>query len=481
MNIAQLISSSSGTPDDNLDDFDIFLAGLQDTSNARGHFVAAAEDNVYMGVFLPNDAAFVALAQSLGYLGDDEEGVMAFVLGLSNIGGDVPEGRPDRSLLDEILSYHWFRALTDERRPITFEDLQAAGSVTTLDGAPIGVTGNTLFDGSGRSPLPEILPSNTDVDNGLLRVVDQVLLPEGLSDLSEHLLDTTVLGTNGDDVIIWDKGADIIYGGSGDDIINPTDSNPHDGSMFYDDEIYAGAGDDTIYFSPSGGDTIFGGEGDDVLITPKFDYSIGSEHFDGGLGTDTLSLRHTGGTSDLGQHGSFVQMAFVSLGEGTSRGQGTWIRPNDEDRNFLHWSITLNNVENVVGSRGGDIISGTNSQNKINGSLGDDVIDGAGGRDKLIGGKGSDRLTDGSGIDNLVGGSGADTFVLISDGDTDSIKDFEDGLDLIDVSDWGIENIQDFSISTHRSGKLHLYWEDEVLAVRGLAIEDLGAEDFIFS
>lgn len=481
MNIAEFISSSGGTPDGSFEDFDIFLAGLQITSHAKSHFVAAAEDNVYMGLFLPDDRTFVLLAQELGYLGDDEEGVMAFVLGLNNIGRDAPEGQAYRSLLDEILSYHWFEALTDERGPITFEDLQAAGSVTTLDGASIGITGNTLFHGSGISPFPEVLPMNTDVDNGLVKVVDQVLLPEGLSDLSAHLRNNTVLGTDGDDVIIWDNGADIIYGGSGDDIINPTASNPNYGNMLYDDEVYAGAGDDTIYFSPSRGDTIFGGEGDDALITPKIGYSIASEHFDGGLGTDTLSLKHTGGTHDFGRHGSFIELAFVSLREGTAHSQGTWTRPEDEDYVFVQWSITLNNVENVVGSLGGDVIAGTDGRNKISGSLGDDVIDGAGGRDKLIGGKGHDRLTDGTGIDNLIGGSGADTFVLIADGEIDSIKDFEDGLDLIDVSDWGVENKQDFSISTHPSGKLHLYWEDEVLAVRGVAIEDLGANDFIFS
>ncbi len=67
----------------------------------------------------------------------------------------------------------------------------------------------------------------------------------------------------------------------------------------------------------------------------------------------------------------------------------------------------------------------------------DDRLIGRSGADTLSGGGGDDFLHDGAGADRMVGGAGGDVFVLCADTSTDTIADFENGIDRIDLSDWG--------------------------------------------
>jgi Ca2+-binding RTX toxin-like protein len=66
----------------------------------------------------------------------------------------------------------------------------------------------------------------------------------------------------------------------------------------------------------------------------------------------------------------------------------------------------------------------------------DDLIWAGAGNDLLQGGAGADTLADGAGSDQLYGGAGADLFVLAADGATDTIRDFQPGLDRLDLSSW---------------------------------------------
>lgn len=73
------------------------------------------------------------------------------------------------------------------------------------------------------------------------------------------------------------------------------------------------------------------------------------------------------------------------------------------------------------------------SNDVINAQGGDDIISGLSGDDVLRGGAGNDTLIGGLGSDTLVGGSGSDVFVLATGG-TDTILDFEDGVDRLSLS-----------------------------------------------
>ena len=55
----------------------------------------------------------------------------------------------------------------------------------------------------------------------------------------------------------------------------------------------------------------------------------------------------------------------------------------------------------------------------------------------LDGGDGNDVLHGGSGNDLLIGGAGADRFAFSGSNGTDTIADFQHGLDAIDISGYG--------------------------------------------
>lgn len=69
----------------------------------------------------------------------------------------------------------------------------------------------------------------------------------------------------------------------------------------------------------------------------------------------------------------------------------------------------------------------------------------------INGTSGNDTLYDIGNRDILTGGAGADTFVLSHDGRRDTITDFEDGVDVIDFSDFNVtyEELFIFQLSAY--------------------------------
>lgn len=74
------------------------------------------------------------------------------------------------------------------------------------------------------------------------------------------------------------------------------------------------------------------------------------------------------------------------------------------------------------------------------GGRGHDELEGGAGNDRLYGGAGRDTLEGGAGDDTLVGGRGADVFEFDFGDGQDVVRDFEDGLDRIDVTDFDFAN-----------------------------------------
>ncbi|MEM9369501.1 MAG: hypothetical protein AAGD07_26325, partial [Planctomycetota bacterium] len=113
------------------------------------------------------------------------------------------------------------------------------------------------------------------------------------------------------------------------------------------------------------------------------------------------------------------------------------------------------------------------------------LIQGTDGRDKLFGNRFDERLVDGAGIDNLFGRGGADTFVLVADDDADSIKDFEAGVDEIDIAAWGVSGFAELSLEQRSQGKVIVRFGDETLAIQdqgnAFSIDMLTADSFILS
>ncbi|MEA5462615.1 phytase [Leptothoe sp. PORK10 BA2] len=101
------------------------------------------------------------------------------------------------------------------------------------------------------------------------------------------------------------------------------------------------------------------------------------------------------------------------------------------DRNSRHAQTGEAGGDDLIyGGGGNDRIGGKSGNDRLFGDGGDDQIWGDAGDDLLRGGLGNDTLTG----DNNSGGSGIDTFVLAIGEGTDTIVDFEVGVDLIGLA-----------------------------------------------
>ncbi|MFZ1413810.1 MAG: M10 family metallopeptidase C-terminal domain-containing protein [Defluviicoccus sp.] len=201
------------------------------------------------------------------------------------------------------------------------------------------------------------------------------------------------------------------------------------------DRIEGLGGNDTI-LGRSGDDSLFGGEGNDDLRGGK-----GSNTLDGGAGSDTASFARSGADPEgnLPVNASLVSNRAVHA-DGVD---------------------TLIEIENLGGSNGNDTLEGNNDANKLHGNEGidliwgrggDDSLDGFLGNDTVVGDSGNDTVAGGEGVDLLIGGPGRDRFVfqdvyqsasfpLPSRPDSgDTIRDFEPGADIIDLSPIDADN-----------------------------------------
>jgi len=145
-------------------------------------------------------------------------------------------------------------------------------------------------------------------------------------------------------------------------------------------------------------------------------------------------------------------------------------------------------ANNINGTPGNDSLTGTSGNDIINGSEGDDVLtglrandvlNGGDGSDILNGGKGFDILNGGLGNDILVGGLGNDLFVLGAGLGVDTISDFANSQDTVQLIN-GLTFGQ-LSISLGTNGTLiRVAGSGEVLAsLTGVAPNLIGPEDFI--
>ena len=250
--------------------------------------------------------------------------------------------------------------------------------------------------------------------------------------------DLVVLGP-GNDFVKVGGGQDIYKGGVGSDHISYYNSpggvqlnlakNTADGSWASDDTIVSfenasgsKSGDDFIIgtmgtniirtfggndkvVDRGGNDKVVLGSGNDLLQAGR-----GNDEFRGGAGIDHISYLHS------------LSGVLVDLSRKTA--VGTWAG-NDKVISF----------ENVSGSKSG--------ADTIYGSRADNVLQSFGGRDKLLGRAGSDVLDAGSGSDFLSGGSGHDTFRFKKGNDRDTITDFEDGIDTIELVGLSLTSARD--------------------------------------
>jgi Ca2+-binding RTX toxin-like protein len=267
------------------------------------------------------------------------------------------------------------------------DELHGAAGDDVLEG---GAGNDLMTGGAGIDTVSYagVMVSSTDPDQKTGVTADlgdptqQNTVRAGLDTMSEM---ENLVGSDYDDILTGDGGANVLVGGTG------------------DDRLYGAGGDDLLV----------GQAGDDTL--------------DGGGGTDTASYIHA------------PNGVTATLDDGTGKGTAS---DGYEKLPGLFGTDILLDVQNLIGSGHDDVITGDGGVNILTGGPGDDLLAGGAGHDVLRGDDGDDTLEGGAGSDTVDGGPGRDAASYASDtggvdvtiggtatdgyGDADVLKDIED-------------------------------------------------------
>ncbi len=232
-------------------------------------------------------------------------------------------------------------------------------------------------------------------------------------------------GFGGNDTYHVDNGGDVISDTSGVDTVNAsityTIASGLENLILSGEDGITGTGNSGVnnLYGNDAGNMLFGLFGDDSLFG-----NGGDDTLDGGVGSDVM---FGGAGNDI----YYVDSLGDTISEQFGDGIDTIITGLDWTLAAPFENLTLTGTANVSG-RGNEqnnTLWGNDFKNTLRGGLGDDILNGQQGNDKLIGGDGDDNITGAQGVDKLTGDAGADTFVFKTPGGSlvgaaDSITDF---------------------------------------------------------
>ena len=407
----------------------------------------------------------------------EQQLVGPFPFGSANAGPE--EGTVNVSyaggLIADVAVLRWEGSSGSDRFMYLFDAAALAGAGITVD----DIIGLGSFV-AGSHGLTEW------ADFGFAQQPRDFIGTERVDDVVGSALGDSFLGNGGNDILVGLAGDDTFDGGDGDDLIEGGAGN---------DIIEGGAGIDTVsYLNAAGGVSVYlqftgidvgGGEGVDTLTgienlsgTVSADRLIGDANdnvLTGGPGSDILKGK--GGTDTFfGNSGADVIWGDVGI-DTIDGGSGADILYGLNGDDVLNGGT---GGDFIYAGRDNDIVQGNGGNDEIRGNLGNDTLSGDGGIDDVRGGGGNDTLSGGAdvdylygengndildggaGDDSLTGGYGAgvldgltDTFVYALGGDGggfDRIKDFEDGIDVIDLTAFGFAGFGDVTALASDTG-----------------------------
>ncbi|ANH03359.1 M10 family metallopeptidase [Shinella sp. HZN7] len=224
----------------------------------------------------------------------------------------------------------------------------------------------------------------------------------------------------------------------------------------------------TVYkWKPGTGDTFVNGK----LAIDAGGNRIFATVWDGG-GNDTydLSAYKTGIEIDLrpGAYSMFSKTQLAFLGGGPNDG---YARGNIF--NALLFNGDLRSlIENAKGGSGNDTILGNQGKNHLIGNGGNDILRGAAGNDKLNGGTGNDMLT---------GGKGSDVFIFKKGYGRDTITDFTNNVDDIDLRSYNFSSVSKVLAKAEQVGSdVHIeLGGNDLLILKRFNLSNLDKGDFL--
>ena len=247
-------------------------------------------------------------------------------------------------------------------------------------------------------------------------------------------------GGNGGDMLRGQAGDDTLYGNAGHDDLRGGDGNDRLIGSVGRDSLYGEGGDDDL-IAGDGNDSLYGGSGDDTLN-----------------GGNQLDFIKAGGGNDIAKGGEHDDTIYGGAGEDDLRGEGGNDKIYGEDDDDI-----------VTGGKGADKLWGGAGSDRVYGGSGDDIVRGDGGNDVVRGDLGDDTL---------YGGGGADSFVFAANWGLDTIKDFADGTDLMDVSALGV-NAGDLNVSNSGGDAIVDFGGSDSIVIEDQA-GNIDQADFVF-
>ncbi|MEM5581310.1 M10 family metallopeptidase [Roseibium sp. AS2] len=290
-------------------------------------------------------------------------------------------------------------------------------------------------------------------------------------------------GSNFNDMFDGDSGSNTFFGGLGNDTLRGLTGNDYLSGGASSDRLDGGSGYDYADYSASSvavtvnlGDSKVENGGDAqgdrlisieaILASTSDDTLIGSNDdnvLEGRDGNDTLSGR--GGNDTLRGGNGNDTLTGGSSSDRLEGGTGT----DTADYSTSSSAVSVNISDSTVES-GGD-------------AQGDRLIDvenitGSGFADSLIGDSETNVIVGGQGDDRLTGGGGSDTFVFNETGYDDTVTDFQDTIDLIEISA-GAASFGDMVIIDSGGDALISYSGGSIL-LENFNFALLAADDFNF-
>lgn len=262
---------------------------------------------------------------------------------------------------------------------VSIEAVIGSDNADTITGGP---EDNTILGGPGDDVLNGGGGNDTADYSGAIKGVTVSLTAQGPQATGQGVDTLTafehLIGSDHDDVLTGDGGANRLDGGDGNDTL-------------------VGGGGDDVLVGGRGNDVMDGGEGEDVADYSgadggvTVDLSITGAQNTGGAGTDRLTgIEHLIGSA-------FADRLIGNGGANTlTGGAGDDALEGGGGKDLLR------------GGDGNDVLAGGQGDDRLFGEAGDDVLSGGDGNDELRGGPGADRLNGDAGDDQLFGESGGD-------------------------------------------------------------------------